>query len=761
MYSGFMLQNLTVEKVLRYAILGGLFLIPLLIPFIVSKTMYFPFITGKNFTFRIIVELLMGGWIILAWRDAAYRLRFSWILAALTVFVGVVTLADIFGEDPLRSFWSNYERMDGLITLLHLFAYFIVLGSMLKDSALLWKRFLQTSLGASVLVSVYGVFQLLGFLVINQGGVRVDATLGNATYFGSYLLFHIFFAALLFAEEKKSIFLRIVYGAALGFQVFMLFNTATRGAVLALVGGVLLVAILVLFGTFKDPSLRKKALGFFLAVVILIGGLIALKDTDFIRSNSSLGRLATISFEEGESRFVLWNMTWQAVKEHPLLGWGQDNFMLTFSKYYDPRMYGQEPWFDRAHNIIFDWLIAGGFLGLLAYLSLFAALLYALWLYPRRIKKSPVKDSEEEKLSLVSKSIITGLLAAYFFQNLFVFDNVMSYILFFSVLAYAHGRTFEKKEKIPSESIKERFYRNEFMDRLIAPAVIVLLILLVYFFNIKAISANQNLLRGIDPSSVKAPTTVEGQKKAFEEKANQFKKALRSPLGRTEAREQLIQMGIGLAGAPIPEETKQQFFNFARNEMSAQIEEVPGNVRYRLFLASLLTAYRLPTETIASLEKALSISPKKQNIHFLLANAYVNQGNAAQAIETLRQAFELEPRNNQARDLYAAVLIRGGKELEAEKLLIEGYGEVQVDDPDIMNAYISIGKFEKVLSFWEKKVEENPNDLQSHVSLAAAYLGAGKRTLAVLELEKMVVQFPSFKEQGEFFIREIKAGRNP
>ena len=29
-------------------------------------------------------------------------------------------------------------------------------------------------------------------------------------------------------------------------------------------------------------------------------------------------------------------------------------------------MWGQEPWFDRSHNIFFDWLINAGLLGLLA-----------------------------------------------------------------------------------------------------------------------------------------------------------------------------------------------------------------------------------------------------------------------------------------------------------------------------------------------------------------------------------------------------------
>ena len=62
-------------------------------------------------------------------------------------------------------------------------------------------------------------------------------------------------------------------------------------------------------------------------------------------------------------------MSWQGVKEHPILGWGQENYIVLFNKYYDPKMYQQEPWFDRSHNVFFDWLVSGGILALLAYLS--------------------------------------------------------------------------------------------------------------------------------------------------------------------------------------------------------------------------------------------------------------------------------------------------------------------------------------------------------------------------------------------------------
>ena len=44
----------------RYVVLGALFLIPF-IPLYVANSLFFPFITGKGFAFRILVEVAVVG----------------------------------------------------------------------------------------------------------------------------------------------------------------------------------------------------------------------------------------------------------------------------------------------------------------------------------------------------------------------------------------------------------------------------------------------------------------------------------------------------------------------------------------------------------------------------------------------------------------------------------------------------------------------------------------------------------------------------
>src|SRR3989344_7787760 len=109
----------SLERTLLWMIWGCISLL-LLTPLVVTNSLFFPFITGKNFFFRIIVEVIFGFYVALAILNRDFRPKKSPLLLVLTLFFAVVTLAALFGVDPYHSFWSNFERMEGLITHLHL-----------------------------------------------------------------------------------------------------------------------------------------------------------------------------------------------------------------------------------------------------------------------------------------------------------------------------------------------------------------------------------------------------------------------------------------------------------------------------------------------------------------------------------------------------------------------------------------------------------------------------------------------------------------
>ncbi|NIS25597.1 MAG: hypothetical protein GWN55_08635 [Phycisphaerae bacterium] len=62
---------------------------------------------------------------------------------------------------------------------------------------------------------------------------------------------------------------------------------------------------------------------------------------------------------------------------------------------------------------------------------------------------------------------------------------------------------------------------------------------------------------------------------------------------------------------------------------------------------------------------------------------------------------------------------------------------------------------------WQTVVKERPQNPQYRTSLAAAYLNVGRREEAIAQLEKAAELNERFRDQAEYYIREIRAGRNP
>jgi tetratricopeptide (TPR) repeat protein len=725
------------EHILKKALLVGIFIVPF-IPLIITNFFFFPFITGKNFTFRILVELLFGGWLILSLYNPAYRLKFSWLLASITAFVGVIALSDILGENPFKSIWSNFERMEGLVSLVHFLAYFIVVTSVLNTERL-WTRFWQTSIGVSVFIGLYGVFQLMGAITINQGGVRLDATFGNATYLAVYMLFHVFITAVLLYRARAEKTMRYMYSAIIALQVFIIYHTATRGSILGLLGGMVLSALIVALFEKGHPVLRKASVATLAGIVLIVGGFFAIKNTSFVAHSPVLSRFTEISISEKavNARFIIWGMAFEGLKERPLLGWGQENFNIVFNQNYDPRLYAQEQWFDRVHNIVFDWLIAGGVVGFLAYVSMFVVLLWLLWM------------RKNTTLSLVEKSLLTGLLAGYTFHNLFVFDNLTSYILFFSVAGFIYYST--RKGDTPNTSIFEKHIDTSLVNRMYAPALIALTLVVVYMVNAAPIAKAYTLLQAISVQSEGPTKNIELFKEAI---------AYRS-FGTQEVREQLSQGTINIAGTQLDIETKQKFLDLGISELQKQIKLVPNDARFQIFLGTLYDAYGRYDEATPYIRKALELSPNKPSTMYQLGLNTLNRGKVEEALGIFKQAFELAPEDQNARIFYAVAAIYARDTALTDSLLTPKYGSTIIDNTRILQAYFNTGQLDKVIAIWKLRLEKNPNDPELHLSLGATYLQAGLREQAIVEIQKVIELNPQFKDQGEYYISEIRAGRNP
>lgn len=723
-------------SLIKKIIIAGIFLIPF-IPLAVSNSLFFPFITLKGFLFRFLIEFIFALWVILAITDKKYRPKKSLLMIGASVFIFVSILSTIFGVNVYKSFWSNYERMEGLVTYLHLFAYFLILTTVINTEKL-WKWLLHTSLGVSVIMAIYGLLQLTGKLNIYQSDVRLEATFGNASYLAVYLLFHVFLALFYFVTPpsgvKKNSY-RWFYVPVIILNSLVLYYTATRGAILGLIGGLLLASIISAFGSKQS---RKLAVSSLVLILILISLFFGFRNSSFVSESKVLSRFSSISFNDSstQTRFTIWKMGYEGFKERPILGWGFENYNLIFNKYYEPSLYGQESWFDRAHNVFLDRLTQGGVLGLLAYLSLFIFSVYYL-----------LVKREKLGFSIGEAGILIGMFTAYFFHNLFVFDNLISLILFLTFVGYVHSRF------VPQDEIESTNKLNETSFAISSALTFVGFILIVYVVNVPAFLSCRGLLNGIQLASLNKT----------EEALASFEDAIKyDSFGSSEAREHLSMFaGKIIQQQGVDNNLKLKVFNTAVSELKKQIELNPTDARYLTFLGVLYNKAGQYDNAIETTNKAIEFSPKKQVLYIELAGSYLNKKDYANAIEAAKIAFELDTSFDDARKVYAATLIYAGKVETAENLLKEKYGDEIIGDFRLVNAYNSIHDVGMVVKIWEKINEETPNNLQYRMSLAASYLQVGERQKAIEQLEIGIKINPEFKQQADYYINEIKSGRNP
>jgi O-antigen ligase len=583
------------KKIIRAITVTAVFLLPLF-PLIVANSFFFPFITGKAFFFRILVEIAFAGWIMLCFMDAKYRPKWTALTVGVTVFALVALVADLLGVNPLRSIWSNFERMEGWVTIAHLWGLFLVVsnvfGSYVEEGKKMWHRWFATNLGVATIVSVYGLLQIANVVAIHQGSVRVDASLGNSAYMGVYMLFSVGLAVFMFLSSQNrwsykisgrdvnlmlywafvilsiivlAIFSNskditgfstslstyistnplwfiiglLVTGISIAYPyrvlpllfTYIIFQTQTRGTILGLIGGILLALFLYAILGKKESKTSRYISGGVIVAIIFVGIFFwSNRESGFVQSSPVLNRLATISISDvkTQARGYIWPMAISGAMERPILGWGQENFNYIFNANYHPAMYAQEQWFDRAHSVFLDWLVATGVIGFVAYLSLYVLLLMKIW---------------KSGLTVAEKSALTGLVVGYAIHNVFVFDNIASYIMFFAILAFADSQSsvHHKHDHKPTHIFGSGSVSKDAVEYVVAPIVIVCFVLVVYFVQYRVMNANSRLIDALVACSGGGTPDAGLYQRAL---------AVGAYTANQEIREQLLSCGVRVISAP-------------------------------------------------------------------------------------------------------------------------------------------------------------------------------------------------------------------
>lgn len=721
------------KQFLKGLVMFGIFAVPFLALYIANNS-FFPYITGKNFLFRIIVEVIMVGWILLAMYDAEYRPRFSWVLASMTALVSVMLLSSLSAYHPHTALWGNYERMDGFVMLAHMFGYFVVVAHMFKTPQI-WNWFFHTTIAVASLVVLYSFGQ------IGDKGLsyRIDSTFGNSTYMGIYMLFHIAILGWL-ALRSNSLARNVLYGVLALVFAFALVQTGTRGTVIGLVGGSVLSVIYVAVFGFRYPQVRKIAIGGCIALVALGGLFYTIKDSAPIQNHPITARIANIDLEKDlEIRRIIWGMAWEGVQERPILGWGIGNFNYIFNEKYDPRLYGQEQWFDRAHNIVVDWLVYGGFVGFIVYVSVFISALYYLVYRPWRY--------DDQTFTVLEQALLVGLLAGYTLHNMVVFDNLVSYIFFAVFLALIHSKVAETKP-LWNEKISENTVTHVF-----APVLVVALCFTVYFVNIPSMAVANKMIDALRAENIN-------------ERYNLFDEALTGgSFAKQEVVEQFVQLAIQVSASENMDlATKEKFATRAEEEILAMIERKPNDARLHVFLASYYRATGQIEKAHEAIATARELSPNKQAIIMQQGANAMGLNKTEEALEFFEEAYRLDENNLSAKEYYVAMLFNA-KQNDLAKEIIDASDEAfkaTIDQSDfISTTLLNNGEYKMLAEIFERRLLINPNQPQISASLAYVYSKAGEKQKAIDTLNRLIELSPNLEKTANCWIDSIEKDEDP
>lgn len=681
-------QSSTAQKVLRIitVILVG---VTLITPWLMGDSMYFPYISAKGLFIRTMAQLILAVYIVLAVIDPSVRPKKSPLMWALGAFLVIAGIAVLTSANPLRSFWSNYERMEGYVLILHLAALFVVASSVVRRKEWAWIG--GFSLLMSVIVGAHALGDINGAAAqaIQNGvtgaelekvksAVRISGKLGNSSYLGVYSLIHIFLASLgslmIFRGNREeelqksgearratplsgTAWFAIIVGILLAvFNLFILYKTGTRGAFVGLVVGLL---VLTGYLTFKERHkiIRYCSMGIFTAVIVGVVLLGLFKNSAWVQSSPQLARysaLISLNVKEvtkklGEDRTMIWGMALNGVADKPYFGWGQDNFGYVFAKHYDTGMYAREHWFDRSHNVFLDWMIATGVLGFLSYLSFFVI---AAWLL----------FAKRTRLSVIERASLLGLLAAYFVHNLFVFDNLSSYVLFFLLLAYIHDRYTHDRPVAPL--VKGRDYGT-----IILGTSFVMLLLVSYSIYTTVYipyTQNTNLVKAMTIAGQQSQVTAEMlprlKKTPMDLSYEYFKKLYDAGTPTSEAFEQLSAIASAAMLSPTTsQDTKFAFYTLYDEQIKYVKEHSTGDPRYPFFISNFFKQVGDKAQSLAYAKEAYELSPNKESFAYMVAIAEIANGNPAGAVEYTKKAYENKPVNEEALRYYVYMLFEDAR----------------------------------------------------------------------------------------------------
>ncbi len=392
-----------------------------------SSQLLYPTVTAKALWLRALVMLTLPVYVYcLLWYPNLRPSLRNPVTVALGAFALFSLVSGIWGVNPTRSFWGDYEQMGGVYHLLHLTLLYFYLLMLAKASDRLFTILLESLVWIGGLSSIYGILEAAGMgpWTPDVGLVngRVSSFQGNPIFFASFLVLPLTLALYFWSRSRAATSRYLYIGLAI-VQVIGIGLSGTRGAFVAVLAGASLAGILL--------ALNRRSWRFSRTALWWTGGvgagvvLLALVFHD-APAMYPLRRIANLQDKNASARLLLWRTALRGYKDHPLLGVGPENYYAVADKYSGLGLYRYaSERLDKPHNYQIEVLVTTGLGGFLAYVGALLFMLLAI-----------AKAYRTGRLSWGQGVILATGVVLYQVQNLFAFDTVAASLTFYIYAAF-------------------------------------------------------------------------------------------------------------------------------------------------------------------------------------------------------------------------------------------------------------------------------------------------------------------------------------
>lgn len=717
-----MLENRLLQsiKILLYIIL--------FVPAVVTYSTVYPFLHGKVFWIEIFAEILLGLYLILILINKNYLPRRTPLFWAVSAFISALLISTIFSVDRSISFWGDWSRMTGLVLYLHLFIFFIVFSSVIKEDRarrnyLIFFTFLGTLLSVFAWIQRYNT----KFLKAVWVGSRVGSTLDNPAFFAIFLIFIIFVSLWLALSVSKKYQLLFLFFAV--FNFITIFITQTRGVIVGIfVGAAIFASSKVLSGSVKWKIGA-------LIVLVLIPIIFYFKTPTFANL-PGVGRIleSTLTDSTIQTRLMAWQIAWRAWTAQPITGWGHEAFYAAFNKFYNPefiRYSFAETWFDKAHNIFFDLLSTSGVLGLASFLVIFICGFLVV----------------RKNLHMSAQMIYLAFVVAYLISNFFEFDTPSSLLALFFVFAM-----------INSDAKNANSMR---MMRIRPSSIAVIAIftgLLLWFVPVKSILASRALDRAGDV-----------MKHNFEQGSIAYREIISKNARFSEpaALEYATHLNQLILKDEAEIQRRQADFDLVMKKLEDGIRRHRYDVNYVLAYGVLANTLAISQPDFARkaeelLERSRKlVNPNRQQVLLLLGETKLLLDKTDEAIAILKLAQDLAPTNKIVSYRLAIAYFSGGFEREGmaqlKKARLLGMTDIGAQPLLVLiSVNATKGNWSKVAELYEEAVKLEPQNAKLYAQMATAYATIGNKYRAREAVLRAIELDPKLKIEGEQFLRQLK-----